>query len=139
MKALPTATNFKAKLLVLTHPIAKSVYGIPDPVGLSYRTQFRVSLSKLNFHKFKHNFKDAIEVICQSNDGLERKEHFLLLCLSFDTQRRSLLDRTLPLIRQLGNSNPSNELLSHLLFDGCKELPADSNKEILQGAISCRR
>ena len=29
--------------------------------------------------------------------------------------------------------------LSHILFDGCKELPADSNKKILQGAISCRR
>ena len=38
-------------------PIAKSVFGIHDPIGLSYLLQLRVGLSKLNFHKFKHNFR----------------------------------------------------------------------------------
>ena len=74
--------------------------------------------------------------MCPSNDGIEREEHFLLLCPSFDTQRRSLLDRTFPLIRPLGIANPSNELLSHVLLYGCKDLPADSNREVLQVAIS---
>ena len=88
IKELPTLASFKEKLLVLSHPTAKSVYGIHDPVGLSYLTQLRVSLSKLNLHKFKHNFRDALDAICPSNDGFENEEHFLLLCPSFDTQRR---------------------------------------------------
>ena len=136
IKASSTASNFKAKLLVFIRPTAKSVYGIDDPVGLSYLTQLRVSLSKLNLHKFKHNFKDAIDAMCPSNGGIESKEHFLLLCPSFDTQRRSFLDRSLPLMRPLGIANPSNEPLSHILLYGCKDLPADFNKEILQGTIS---
>ena len=74
--------------------------------------------------------------MCPSNDGIESEEHFLLLCPSFDTQRRRLLDRTLPLLRPLGITNPSNELLSYILLYGCKDLPADSNREILEGTIS---
>ena len=57
-------------------------------------------------------------------------------CCSFDTQRRSLLDRSLPLLRLLDITTPSNELLSHILLYGCKDLPADSNREMLEGAIS---
>ena len=65
-----------------------------------------------------------------------RVKNTLLLCPSFDTQRRSLLDRTLPLIRPLGITNPSNELLKHTLLCGCTDLPADSNREILQATLS---
>ena len=135
IKASPTIASFKAKLLVLIRPTAKSVYGIYEPVGLSYLTQLRVNLSKLNLHKFQHNFRDAIDAMCPSNDGVESVEHFLLLCPSFATQRRSLLDKTLVLIRPLGITNPSNELLLHILLYGCKDLLADSNREILQGTI----
>ena len=113
----------------------KTLYGIHDPVGLSYLTQLRVSLSKLNLHKFKHNFRDALDAMCPSNDGVEDEEHFLLLCPSFDTQR-SLLDRALPLIRPLGFTNPSNEFLTHILLYGCKDFPANTNRELLQGTIS---
>ena len=134
LMASPTLASFKAKLLVLIRPTAKSVYGIHDPVGLSYLTQIRVSLSKLNFHKFKHNFRDALDAMCPSNDGVENEEHFLLLCPSFDTQGRSPLDRALPLIRPLGFTNPSNE--PHILLYACKNLPADTNRELLQGTIS---
>ena len=136
IKESPTLASFKAKLLVLIRPTAKSVYGIHDPVGLSYLTQLRVSLSKLNLHKFKHNFRDALDAMCLSNDGVENEEHFLLLCPSFDTQRRCLLDRALPLIRPLGFINPSNELLTHILFYGCEDFPAVTNRELLQGIIS---
>ena len=136
IKASSTVSYFKEKLLVLIRPTVKSVYGIHDPVGLSYLTQLRVSLSKLNLHKFKHNFRDAIDAMCPSNDGIESEEHFLLLCLSFDTQRKSLLDRTLPALRPLGITNPSNELLWHILLYGCKDLPANSNREMLEGTIS---
>ena len=50
----------KKKLLSIIRPPARSIFGIHDPIGLSYLTQLRVGLSKLNFHKFKNNFKDTI-------------------------------------------------------------------------------
>ena len=127
LEASSTVANFKAKLLVLILlicPDVKSIYGIHDPVGLSYLTQLRVSLSKLNLHKFKRNSRDAM---CPSNDGIASHGHFLLLYHSFDTQRRSFLYRSLLLIRPLCITNPSEELFLHILLYGCKALPADSN------------
>ena len=50
-----------------------------------------MGLSNLNFHKFKHSFKDTINPMCPVNDGIEDTEHYLLLCNSFREQRCSLL------------------------------------------------
>ena len=67
---------FKKKLLSIIRPPAKSVYGIHDPEGLSYLTQLRVGLSKLNFHKFKHNFRDTENPMCPKAMGLRIRSTF---------------------------------------------------------------
>ena len=77
---------FKEKLLSIIRSSARSVHGIHDPKGLSHLTQLLVGLSKLNFHKFKHNFRDTINPMRPTSDGIEDTEHFLLLCPSFDIQ-----------------------------------------------------
>ena len=51
----------------------------------------RSGLSKINLHKFMHNFKDTINPTCPVNYGIEDAEHFLLLCNSFIEQRQNLL------------------------------------------------
>ena len=93
LRLSPSVAVFKKKLSSIVRPPAKSSFGIHDPIGLPYLTQLRVGLSKLNFHKFKHNFRDTINPMCPTNDGIEDTEHFLLvlLCPSFDLQRRDLL------------------------------------------------
>ena len=91
IRLAPSIAIFKRKLLSKIRPPAKSVFGIHNPAGLSYLSQIRVSLSKLNFHKFNHNFRDTVNPMCPTNDGIEDTEHFLLLCPSFDIQRRDLL------------------------------------------------
>ena len=60
-----SVNTFKRKLLAIIRPTPKSVYRIHDPKGLSILTQLRVGLSKLNFHKFKHNFRDTLNPLCQ--------------------------------------------------------------------------
>ncbi len=132
IRLAPTIAIFKKRLLSIIRPPAKSVFGIHDPVGLSYLTQLRVGLSKLNFHKFKHNFRDTINPMCPTNDGIENTEHFLLLCPSFEVQRRNLLVRVLALLRPLGYVNIPNEVLTQLLLYGDKDLPNDVNKNILE-------
>ena len=87
-----SVNSFKKQLLGLIRPPSKSVYGIHDPKRLSILTQLRVGLSKLNYHKFKHNFRDTLNPLCLINDGIEDTEHFLLLCHAYDIHRRDLLD-----------------------------------------------
>ena len=65
-------------------PPAKPIYGVHDPKGLAVLTQLRVGLSKLNLHKFRHNFKDTLDPMCSIKDVIEDTEHFLLFCHFYD-------------------------------------------------------
>ena len=127
---------FKTKLLSKIRPSAKSVFGIHDPIGLSYLLQIRVGLSKLNFHKFKHNFRDTVNPMCPTNDGIEDTEHFLLLCPSFDIQRQDLLAGVSELLRPFVQIDtlPNNVLVQYILY-GNEELSNDVNRNILEHTL----
>ena len=136
IRLAPSVAVLKTKLLSRIRPPPKSVFGIHDPIGLSYLSQIRVGLSKLNFHKFKHNFRDTINPMCPTNDGIEDTEHFLLLCPSFDTQRRDLLAGVSELLQPLAQIDSlSRNVLLQLLLYGDKHFPDDVNKIILQLTI----
>ena len=132
LRHAPSVAVFKRKLLSIIRPPAKSVFGIHDPKGLSYLTQLRVGLSKLNFHKFKHNFRDTINPMCPTSDGIEDTEHFLLLCPSFDVQRQVLLAGIVELLRPVVQiADLSNDALIQLLLYGDHDLSNDLNRSIL--------
>ena len=133
LRLAPSVAVFKKKLLSIIRPPAKSVFGIYDPKGLSYLTQLRVGLSKLNFHKFKHNFRDTINPMCPTSDGIEDTEHFLLLCPTFDAQRRDLFAGIVELIRPFRQiTDLSNDSLTQLLFllYGDQDLSTELNRKI---------
>ena len=92
-------------------------------------------LSKLNFHKFKHNFLDAINPTSPVNDGIEDTEHFLLLCNSFRQQRCSLLARVNDVLEPCGHSESADINMLQLLLYGNKNLPLEANKMILNLSI----
>ena len=131
IRLAPSVAVFKKQLLSIIRRPAKSFFGIHGPIGLSHLCQLRVALSKLNFHKFKHNFRDTINLLCPSNDGIEDTEHFLLFCPSFTVPRRDLLIGVLALLRPYGYVNNSNEALTQILLYGNKNLSNDLNKRIL--------
>ena len=133
IRTAPSVAIFKKKLLSkIRPPPAKSAFGIHDPIGLSYLIQLRVGLGKLKVHKFKHNFRDTINPMCPSNDGIESTEHFLLLCPSFEVQRRNFLAGDFALLRPFGYIDLSNEVFTQLLLFGDKGLPNDVNRNILK-------
>ena len=134
-KEVPSVAVFKKKILSIIRPPANPVFGIHDPIGLSFLTQLRVGLSKLNFHKFKHNFRDAVNPMCPSNDGIEDAEHFLLLCPSFDAQRRDLLAGVYDVLRPFGHNNLPNKVLTQLLLYGDEKFSYDLNRTILNLTI----
>ena len=131
----PSLSIFKKKLLLKIRPVHNSVYGIYNPKGISYLTQLRVGLSKLNYHKFKHNFVDTMSPMCPANDGIEDTEHFLLLCHSFNNNRRSLLAGVNEVFKAVGNIVDPNDNLLHILLYGDKNLSENANKQILDLTI----
>ena len=68
-----------------------------------------------------------------TNDGIENKEHFLLLCPSFDILRRDLLAGVSNLLGPFVqiNSFSSNTLIQLLLY-GDKDLSDEIDKNIFQ-------
>ena len=103
--------------------------------GRSQQTKFqiRVGLNRLNFHKFKHNFRDTVNPMCRTNDGIEDTEHFLLLCPSFDVQRRHLLAGVSVLLQQFVEINSlPNDVLVQILLYGDENLSNEINKSILE-------
>ena len=133
IRLAPSLAVFKTKLLSKIRPPAKPVFGIHDPTGLSYLSQIRVGLGRLNFHKFKHNFRDTVNPMCPTNDGIEDTEHFLLLCPSFDVQRRHLLAGVSVLLQKFVEINSlPNAVLVQILLYGDKNLSNEINKSILE-------
>ena len=137
IRLAPSVAVFKNKLLSMVRPPVKSVFEIHDPLGLSYLSRLRVGLSKLNFHNFKHKFKDTLNPLCPTNDGIEDTEHFLLLCPSFDVQRRDLLAEISQLLQPFVHiNNLSNIILTKLSLYGDKDLSDSINKSVLQLTIN---
>ena len=109
------------------------MFGIFEPNGLSYLTQLSVGLSKMNFHKVKHNLRDIINPMCPASDGIEDTEHFLLFCPSFDAQRRDLFAGIVELIRPFRQiTDLSNDSLTQLLSYGDQDLSNELNRNILE-------
>ena len=71
--------------------------------------------------------------MCQTNDGIEGTDHFLLLCPSFDVQRRHLLAGVSVLLRPFVEINSlPNDVFAQILLYGDKNLSNEINKSILQ-------
>ena len=49
----------------------RSIFDIYDPIGLLCRTQLMLVHSKYNVEKFKHSFRDTINPMCLTNNGIE--------------------------------------------------------------------
>ena len=131
VRLAPSIAVFKKTVLLIIRPTARSIFGIHDPTGLSYLIQIRVGLSKLNFHKFKHNFRDTINPMCPTNDGIEDTEHFLLLYPSLAVPRRDLLTGVFALLRPFGYTNLQNNVLPQILLYGDEKFPDELTKNIL--------
>ena len=131
----PSLSIFKTKLSKLIRSTPKLVYGIHDPKGLAILTQLRVGLSKLNFHKFRHNFRDTVNPLCPANDGVEDTDYSLLLCDSYDELRSDFLNSVNAILLPHGFSSLSNEVLLKFILYGDERLTIDTNKKLLEATL----
>ena len=122
----------KGRLFSIIRPPSKFVYRIHDPQGLSILTQLRVGLSKLNIHKFKHNFRETLNPLCVINDGVEDTKHYFLLCHTYDVFRRDLLNSVNTTMLSYGIICLSNEELLKVIHYCHEQLSFDSNARLLR-------
>ena len=108
---------------------------LTTPGQMDISAQLRVGLSKLNFQKFRHNFRDTINPRCPINDGIEDTEHFLLLCDSFKEHRCNLLTDVNVVLQNSGYSVWGNSSLQ-LLLCGDESLSYEVNRSILTLTIT---
>ena len=85
-------TLFKCRLLSFIRPIQNSIYNIFDPKGLKFLTRLRLGLSRLNAHRFRHNFQDCFNPLCSCSLETEDTSHYLLHCHHFSGHRAHLLN-----------------------------------------------
>ena len=50
---------FRANLIKIIRPIPNSIFDIFSPLGLKLITRFQLGLSRLNEHRFNHNFNKS--------------------------------------------------------------------------------
>ena len=98
-------------------------------------TRLRLVLSCFREHKFKNNFHEFLNPLCNFSQGIESTTHSFLHCPLFPNKRYILL-RTLSIIDCYLLNNTDFVLTQTLLF-GNLSFNSKKKKEILNATIDC--
>ena len=125
--------NIKLSLLKFVRPVANSVFDINNPYGLKLLIRLRLGLSHLRYHKFRHNFQNCINPMCDCGLETETTTHFLLHCPLFQSARQSLLMN----IKKTDESilKKHDELITKTLLYGDDKFDLSCNKSIISSTI----
>ena len=124
---------FKLSLLKFVRPVAKSVFKINNSYGLKLLTRLHLGLSRLRYHKFRHNFQDCINSICVCGLEIETTTHFLLRYPIFQSARQSLLTN----IKKIDESTlkKHDKLITKTLLYGNDKFDSSCDKSIISSTI----
>ena len=123
-------SSFKKALLGFIRTKPADVYNVNDPIGLKLLTRLRLNLSHLNEHKFKHNFQDTLNPLCSCSLEPESVTHYLLHCLFYSEQRKTLLDNLHNIDESISNLSEAN-LVKLLLYGNSKLYSTALNSQII--------
>ena len=96
-------------------------------------TRLRLGFSHLNEHKFRHNFRDFLNPLCECKLEAETTSHFLLNCHLFQVERTTVLNDIKETDESIISDNTSN--LDQILLYGNENYNHDTNKKILLSTI----
>ena len=107
-------TSFKSKVLKFAHLSENSIFLCNNSKGIQLLTRVRLGLSHLRDHKFKHNFQDSHNPICNSGEDMETSCHYLLHCSLYTNERLALLIGIQGIV--FNSSNSSNNSILELTY-----------------------
>ena len=124
---------FKKSILKFIRPSPNSIFKIDSPEGIKLLTRLRVGLSHLRDHKFKYNFQDTLNPLCNCGLEVETTIHFFLHCHNFTILRQTLLNN----INDIDNKilRKSDFSVTQTLLFGNQNLSEISNALILNATI----
>ena len=96
-------------------------------------TRLRLGFSHLNEHKFRHDFRDFLNPLCECKLEPETTSHFLLRCYLFQVERTTLLNDIKVINERITSDHTSN--LDQILLYGNENYNHDTNKKILLSTI----
>ena len=92
IKKIELIKKLKKTLIKIIRAKENTVFGDSDIYGVKLLTRLRLNFSHLNEHKFRHNFNDTINPMCNCGPATETTIHYLLRCQLYSVQRAELLD-----------------------------------------------
>ena len=117
----------------MTRPLLNSISDICNPYDVKLFTRFRLDLSQLNEHKFKHGFNDTINPICICGADIESINYFFLHCPKYCEARQTLFGNIQSIDKMLLSQNESS--LTHSLLYGEPKHNFNVNAFIFTSAI----
>ena len=84
-------------------------------------------------NKFRHNFRNSPNAICNCGNAIESTKHYLLLCSNFKNERQSLLQSVR--IVNLNLLSMNEDALTHLLLYGENTLTNKASTFLLNSII----
>ena len=93
-------------------------------------TRLRLNFGCLNEHKFRHRFKDTVDLMCKCGLETEKTLHFLLCCRLYSTVRKELIGDRYAFSSSLTNYPDQN--ISNILLYGLKHFSVLSSIQINQ-------
>ena len=123
---------FKSKILKFIRPKANSFFNCSSLRGVKLIARFRIGLSHLQDHRFKHSFQVCLNPICSCGIKVETIVHFVYP--NYLHKRSNLLDNiksVLPYILE-----QSDSFINNVLLFGNTSLGDSSNTVILNATIN---
>ena len=126
LKGLNQLKIQKKTLIKFIRTEENSIFWISGIYGIKLLTRLKLSFSHLNEHKFRHNFNDTINPMCNWGPATETTIHYYPRCRLYSVQRVELLNGVYKLDSTLQNSS-EDQLLTVLLY-GSEKIALDINK-----------
>ena len=104
---------FKKNLLNFIRPSANSIFNIHNPYTIKLLTRFRLGLSHLRDHKFRHCFQDTLNTWCGYDTEITK--NFFLHCPSLHTPRQTFLNNITNINEQI-LSYSEDQLIQTFLY-----------------------
>ena len=133
LRNIDSINTFESSILNFVRPRENSVFAVHDINDLKLLTSLRLSFSHLNENKFRHNFNDTINPMCQCGKEPETTLHYLLRCDFYSIYLLELLNDICALNHSFKNISEEN-LLKVLLY-GAEEFSFKINSETLKCTI----
>ena len=125
---------FKNRLLLFIRPVQNSVFNIFDLKGLKPFIWLRLGFSRLNKHRFRHNFENCVNPLCSCSLEADDTLHYLLHCHHFNQHRLDLMNSVKSVLDNF--KSLSDNTKKEILLYGDSRLDNNKNKFILEATLN---